>query len=92
MTDVKAAVDFSGNNSRVISDPLERLQIQNQLGFEIPRPVKRRSETFSPMAFRRAVLSNKVWYHGKVKREQAILKLKKNGLKDGYEVFIVSFE
>ena len=83
LTDDKATLDFSGNNARIISDPLERLQIHNQLGFEIPRPPKRRSETFSPMTFRRAVLSSKPWYHGKVRREEAILKLRNNGMKDG---------
>lgn len=79
----KAAFDFSGDNGRVISDPLEALRLHNEIAFEIPKTVKRRSTTFSPAMIRRSYLETKVWYHGKLDREQAIQCLKKHGCKEG---------
>lgn len=79
----KAAFDFSGDNGRVISDPLEALRLHNEIAFEIPKTVKRRSTTFSPSMIRRSYLETKVWYHGKLDREQAIQCLKKHGCKEG---------
>eukprot|EP00111_Clytia_hemisphaerica_P001315 TCONS_00003763-protein len=81
--DNKATVDFSGQNGRVISDPMEALKIQSEMAFEIPKQTKRSSGTFPPSSIRQNVLDKKIWYHGKLDREQATKKLKKHGSKEG---------
>lgn len=65
-------MDFSGVNSRVISDPAEVQRVQNEIGLEIPRTVKRKPGVFSPATVRKSILENKTWYHGTLNREQAV--------------------
>ena len=76
-------MDFSGVNGRVISDPAEVQRVQNEIGLEIPRTVKRKSGVFSPAIVRKSILEKKTWYHGTIDREQAASKIKKHGSKDG---------
>ncbi|XP_047140764.1 growth factor receptor-bound protein 14 isoform X1 [Hydra vulgaris] len=83
LIDNKVALDFSGSNSRIISNPLELMRVQNEIAFEIPKTSKRISATFSPVLARQSLLQNKPWYHGKCNREQSQHKLKLHGLKKG---------
>jgi len=82
-TEPKAHIDFSGDNGRVLSDPTEVLQAQNELAFEIPKTNKRRSGNFSPANIRKGALDDKQWYHGHLTRDQSVTRLKKAGLKEG---------
>lgn len=87
-TENKATIDFSGENGRVVSDPLEILRVQSEMAFEIPKAVKRRSVGANPavqphLESEYDYLHKNIWYHGKLDREQAIMKLKKYGGKEG---------
>lgn len=79
----KATIDFSGENGRIISDPLEALRIQSELAFEIPKSSKQRLGTFATTCGKNNTLERKSWYHGKLEREHAIKRLKKHGAKEG---------
>lgn len=65
-----------------MSDPTEALRIQSEIAFEIPKTAKRRSGTSTSIR-QQSMLCDKVWYHGKLDREQAIKVLKKHGVKEG---------
>lgn len=88
-TENKATIDFTGQNGRVVSDPLEILRAHTEMAFEIPKSTKRRSGGSGVPAstLTHVTLEKKAWFHGKLDREQAVATMKKSGAKEGLVVF-----
>eukprot|EP00794_Sanderia_malayensis_P003515 gene3515-4016_t len=83
--DHRVPLDFSGNESRVVSDPAAARALRETISAQLPKRLKRRStgSYHSPYASGIPTVLEKPWFHGKLEREDAIKRLRSNGMDEG---------
>jgi len=83
--DHRVPLDFSGQESRVVSDPDAARAVRETISSQLPKRLKRRStgSYHSPYASGIPSLLEKCWFHGKLEREQAIKRIRSNGMDEG---------
>jgi len=83
--DYRVPIDFSGNESRVVSDPDAAQAVKDSILSKLPKRLKRRStgSYHSPYSSGIPPVFEKPWFHGKLEREQATKILRSAGMEEG---------
>lgn len=83
--DHRVPIDFSGSESRVVSDPDAARALKDSLSSRLPKRLKRRStgSCHSPYSSGIPAIFEKPWFHGKLEREQAAKRLRSAGMEEG---------